>query len=113
LVPEQHSDRHLPGRPWQPGQSGNPAGRPKSLKALFNEVISDQELIALAVRLARGLPGKDTRGRGYRRRPKEAVQLDAIKFIGDRLWGKVPVMDEDGIERPDVIVIQLKPGQDF
>jgi len=111
LAEERRPDGLPVGQRFKPGRSGNPAGRPKSLRALLDAVISDQELVELAARIARGEPRKDARGRGSRR-PKDRDQIDAIRWIADRKWGRVPLADEEG-PQPDVIEIILKPGQDY
>jgi hypothetical protein len=38
--------------------------------------------------------------------------MEAIRWIGDRKWGRVPLANEEG-EQPELIVVRLKPGQDF
>jgi hypothetical protein len=107
LASERRPDGLPVGQPFGPGRSGNPAGRPKSLKALLDAVISDEELIALAARIARGESRKDARGRGSRR-PRDTDQLEAIRWIGDRKWGRTPMANGEP-EGPQVVVIRLKP----
>ena len=46
---EKNTDPRLANlKPWQPGQSGNPSGRPKKkpITDLFEELMSDPELVA-------------------------------------------------------------------
>lgn len=88
------------------------SGRPKGVVAMIRESTDDGwELIRLALRIARGEPFKDARGRGIRR-PKDAVQLEAIRWLGDRVWGRIPVADGNG-EGPEVIILRMRPDQDF
>ena len=99
------------GRPFEPGHP-KVGGRPKGIAAMIRDATGDgRELVELALRIARAQPLKDARGRGSRR-PKEAVQMEAIRWLGERVWGRVPLADEDG-DRPEVIIIRLKEGQDF
>jgi len=99
------------GRPFEPGHP-KMGGRPKGIAALISEATGDgRELIELALRIARAQPIKDARGRGSRR-PRDTDQLEAIRWLGDRMWGRVPPSTEDG-ERPEVIIVQMKPGQDY
>jgi len=70
------------GRPFQPGQSGNPAGRPKSkpFKNALQEALKaagDNDEMLRTVALALVTKAKDG-------------DVPAIKEIADRLDGKVP-----------------------
>lgn len=78
------------GKPFAPGQSGNPGGRPKTrpfkdaLKKLIDESGVDGDNLRL---IAQALITKASAG-----------DVQAIKEIGDRLDGKVPqsiVGDDD------------------
>jgi hypothetical protein len=65
---------------WQPGQSGNPGGRPalaKEFRARLSRFMVDEggteELLAIA---------------GGKRDPKD--QLRALQYIADHVYGKAP-----------------------
>ncbi len=76
------------GPPWQPGQSGNPSGRPKgvSLTAAIMRVLSEED----ANRLVRAIIRKAKRG-----------DVRAFEQLIERTDGKVPtqiggIIDDDG-----------------
>jgi len=84
--------------PWQPGQSGNPSGRPKGTRDLAGYVLETtdggKELVDALVSIARGvMPNlavqEDSRPRkGQQVRP--ADQLKAIEMLLDRGFGRSP-----------------------
>ena len=67
------------GRPFQPGQSGNPGGRPKGIAAIARQHTDK----AIEV-LVNGMSSDD-----------ERVQIAAAKEILDRGYGKAPVFTAD------------------
>ena len=78
--------------PWQPGQSGNPSGRPKGTRDLAGYVLETtdggKELVDALVSIARGtMPSiamqKDSRPRKDQQ-VRPADQLKAIEMLLDR-----------------------------
>ena len=84
--------------PWQPGQSGNPSGRPKGTRDLAGYVLETpdggKELVDALVSIARGvMPNvnaqKDSRPRKDQQ-VRPADQLKAIEMLLDRGFGRSP-----------------------
>ena len=84
--------------PWQPGQSGNPSGRPKSTRDLAGYVLEatdgGKELIDALLCLARGIMPDLPVQKGTRLRKDQQVrpadQLKAIEMLLDRGFGRSP-----------------------
>ena len=84
--------------PWQPGQSGNPSGRPKGTRDLAGYVLettdAGRELIDALVSIARGvMPSVAVQeGSGLRKdqQVRPADQLKAIEMLLDRGFGRSP-----------------------
>jgi len=84
--------------PWQPGQSGNPSGRPKSTRDLAGYVLETtdggKELVDALVSIAGGVKPDVPVQNGSRPRWDQQVrpadQLKAIEILLDRGFGRSP-----------------------
>ena len=84
--------------PWQPGQSGNPSGRPKGTRDLAGYVLETtdggKELVDALVSIARGTMPNVAVQEGSRPRKDQqvrpAAQLKAIEMLLDRGFGRSP-----------------------
>ena len=84
--------------PWQPGQSGNPSGRPKGTKDLAGYVLETTdggtELVDALVSIARGTMPDVATQEGSRPKKDQQVrpadQLKAKEMLLDRGLGKSP-----------------------
>ena len=84
--------------PWQPGQSGNPSGRPKGTRDLAGYVLETtdggKELVDALVSIARGVMPNVLEQEGSRPKKDQKVrpadQLKAIEMLLDRGFGKSP-----------------------
>jgi len=84
--------------PWQPGQSGNPSGRPKGTRDLAGYVLETtdggKELIDSLLSLARGIMPDLPMQEGSRPKKEQQVrpadQLKAIEMLLDRGFGRSP-----------------------
>ena len=82
--------------PWQPGQSGNPSGRPKGTRDLAGYVLETtdggKELVDALVAIARGFMPDVAGQEGSRPRKDQQVrpadQLKAIEMLLDRGFGR-------------------------
>jgi hypothetical protein len=79
-----------PGRPFRPGESGNPGGRPKGIAALVRDQTADgQELVVFMLAILRNP-----------RRPP-ALRMQAATWLADRGFGR-PVQQLDATMALDV-----------
>ena len=84
--------------PWQPGQSGNPSGRPKGTRDLAGYVLEStgggRELVNVLLSIARGVMPNVAAQEGSRPRKDQQVrpadQLKAIEMLLDRGFGRSP-----------------------
>jgi hypothetical protein len=87
------------GRPFKPGQSGNPGGRPKGLAARVREQMPEEELVAGMIRIAKGLKVAG-------QKPTVAEIIRAREWLADRGHGKAPIFapieGENPLELDDV-----------
>ena len=84
--------------PWQPGQSGNPSGRPRGTRDLAGYVLETtcggRELVDALVSIARGVmpnvPVQEGSGSRKDQQVRPADQLKAIEMLLDRGFGRSP-----------------------
>ena len=84
--------------PWQPGQSGNPSGRPKGTRDLAGYVLETtdggKELVDALLSIARGVMPNVAAQESSRPRKDQQVRsadrLKAIEMLLDRGFGRSP-----------------------
>ena len=88
---------------WQPGQSGNPSGRPKTGKRL-----TDVLRKALDEPLPEGLTKADKLAITLLKLAIDEANLDAIRYVYDRLDGKPVEPQEISGPRGKAVTILLR-----
>jgi len=74
-------------RPFQPGQSGNPGGRPKGTHALATLILEETHDGEKLVRFFMDVfTGQKVLGRT----PRLSDRIRAAEWLADRGWGKAP-----------------------
>lgn len=86
--------------PFQPGQSGNPNGRPPKGRSLAD---------CLRAELSREVKGKSKQQRIAEVVTRRALkgEMDAVRFIADRVDGKVPDRVESDVNLRGGVQIYL------
>ncbi len=88
-----------PAHLWQPGQSGNPSGRPKSFANVIRERTNNGEdavNLALSIMAGESIDGE---------KPNLKLRFQAMEWVVDRGWGKaVAVVEHSGSIGLDVSI---------
>lgn len=110
---EKHTKKPRgPGRRFQPGQSGNPGGRPKGyagLAAAVREKVGDDggKLIDALFMLAKGTPNERKAFFGEPVKMTAKDRREAINDILDRGWGKAPQTVDFGDETKEAMRVMF------
>jgi len=88
----------VPGRPFTPGQSGNPGGRPAGLVALIRlETRDGVELVGFMLEVLRG-----------KRKASLRQRMEAVAWLADRGFGKPVQQLEVGGPEGGAIAIDVR-----
>jgi hypothetical protein len=73
-------------RPWKPGQSGNPGGRPAGLEQRVRELVDFDKVTLVLQDIVLGMPCED----GTREKPsaKDTDRIAAAKLLFERGFGR-------------------------
>lgn len=104
------------GRPFEPGQSGNPGGRPKGLATKIRELAPAEELAGFYLALWTR-DGKVLRRLGIKVADVTlAERTKAADWLADRGYGKAPqyaaVEGEDPLELTDPLDLSIEAALD-
>ena len=92
------------GRPWAPGVSGNPGGRPKGLARLAREATNDGvDLVAFFVSIYHGQVPVVGDGDPVGRDVALDDRIEAARWLADHGWGPAPITvttSEEETENP-------------
>ncbi len=88
--------RRGPGRPFLPGQSGNPGGRPKGFAEYVRSRVGEigEKLVDGAMVLAFGSSDERRKFFGEPVRVSAKDRADALQYLTDRGFGKAPQVVE-------------------
>ena len=92
------------GRPWAPGVSGNPGGRPKGIARLAREATNDGvDLVAFFQAIFQGKVPEVGDGQAVGRDVTLRDRIEAGYWLADRGYGKAPItvnVAEDETDNP-------------
>ena len=101
----ENSTKTVVGRPFLPGQTGNPGGRPKGMSAYVRETTDGgREMVDLMVQVMRG---ETINGM----KPKIKDQMDAAGWLADRAIGKPVAMLDSRSMNVDIELRELPTRQ--
>lgn len=110
----ESSKQTVVGRPFQKGVSGNPSGRAKGIVALIRErTHGGIELVERMIEVMRGeskirhdYVTKDGVMSHYNEVPSHKDRMQAIEWLGDRLWGKpAQTLEHTGLMSREITII--------
>ena len=109
----ENRKERVPGRPFMPGQSGNPGGRPKGLEKLAREIVGDgHDLVQFYRAVFDGQPFRVGKKLVY---PTLDQRLEAAMRLEVRGWGKPKqevVVDEGETRGFTIVHRRWAPGVD-
>jgi hypothetical protein len=98
MLAQRSGDAAVWGKPFKPGQSGNPGGKTMGLAKLIKKQTKDgKEIVAFMLGVMRG-----------EGRPPWKQRVDAAMWLGDHVFGKAP--QEITGESGGPLIVTLKLG---